>query len=240
MQKFQKGFGAVEAVIIIFVIAAIGLGAWYVFTQRDDNDSQQNTGVDTSNNSDQTAPAEDVDQEAQSWRLVESGQGGFGIRIPDGWEVTNYLPTNNIRSQDLNYQEGVPVKVTDYDHEYAGDSIFRFSVIQFGEDDNFSMLDGDEQKQDFKLGDITGTKYYKKYPVQKPQGIGPYPGMETYKYELKQGGVTTYVVYNIFNYNEYSKNILHNFTKSDPDQVELVDRVVRTLDIKDTSASATE
>ncbi len=50
MSKYQKGFGAVEAIIIVIVVAIIGFGAWFVWDKNQKDDAKQETTTTTQNN----------------------------------------------------------------------------------------------------------------------------------------------------------------------------------------------
>jgi hypothetical protein len=182
-----------------------------------------------------TQPEEPVqDAEALTWKEVTSKQKAFSLRIPDGWQVANYGGSDNIRGQGLDYKKGQPATIEDMATPYAGDSIFRLNIMRFEKGEPQATLDGDEKKETFKTSTLEGTRYYKKYPVKEPEGLGPYPGMESYTYEFKKDGATVYVTYNIFNDNQYIRQILSPsvFSKADKNQVELIERMVKTLVIK--------
>jgi len=230
--KSQSGFSAGHILLILGVVGILGVAGWRVYDSRKQTEQQPKPTQSNESSAPEETTVEVKDAEALKWKQVAARAGGFSIHIPDGWEVQNY-EGNSIKAQKVAYQPGVAATVNEPGMAYAGDSIFRFNVTQFGPDDKFDFLDGDEQKQAFKLGDIEGTRYYKKYPVEAPQGLGPYPGMETYTYEFKKDGKTTYVAYNIFNDNEYIRRILSpaTFSEGDKNQVELVERAVNTLQI---------
>lgn len=230
----QKGFGAIEALIIVIILGLVGFGGWYIYSR---NTKAEPKPINkTSNNTSQIEEKkEPVDTEAQSWIRVESAQKGFSIRIPDGWTVTNYGQSDNIRSSSITYKDGSKASIASIDTPYGGDSLVRFQVIQFKNSDTFRLLDGDEQESPFNVGDLKGTRYYKVYPLEELTGVGPIPGEETYTYEFKTSDKTTYVIYRVLNKNQYSEWFLqtnYNQNSSDPNQHELIERMVRTIAVR--------
>ena len=169
------------------------------------------------------------DTDSAKWTSVKSGLGGFTVKIPDGWQVTSFKPANLLISDVLTSTPGTAAKVSVETQNPGFDGQPRFEVTQYKNTDKFSFLDGDEQKQDFISGTLKGTRYYKKYPLQAIDGLGPYPGSEVYKYEFKTKDTTTYLIYSIVNYNQYTKT--SGITKSDVNQLTLVEKLVKTLQI---------
>lgn len=231
----EKGFGVVGVIIVILVLGGLGAAGWYVYDKQKDKDTAPTSSRSQSVEDKKKQSKTETDTEAQAWHPVTSAQGGFSIRIPDGWKVANYGESNNIRSNDVTYRAGTQATVEEIKNPYAGDSLVRFQVVQYKDSEPVAFLNGDETKTSFTAGEVTGARYYKKHPVEPLLGIGPIPGEETYTYEFKTPGKTTYVMYRILNVNQHSAEYLasnYNQTKSDPNQLELVDRAVRTLEIK--------
>ena len=239
MNKNQNGFSVVEALLIFVIVGTIGGTGWYVYnSNKKTNDllnSADNTKILNPSKSKKAEHAkEEVDVEAQSWQLTKSAQNGFRVKIPDGWEINNYGKSDNIRANKIIYKAGTKAIIDNLEYAYAGDGLTRFQIYQFKNTDNVKFLDGDETKNSFTADNVTGSKYYKKYPLEPLMGIGPIPGEETYTYEFKTSEKTTYVIYRILNKNQYSEEFLRNNHKqesSDPNQVSLIERVIKTLTI---------
>jgi hypothetical protein len=229
MKTNQKGFSAVTVLLALLIIGVIGGVGYYVYNaQKKSNNPDLQSSKSQKNNA-VTEKAQETKDETINWTLLNSGLGGFSIKIPDGWTVINMSDSNAILSQNIEYIKGQKAKIETV-KTGGSDQTFRFSIMQFKDGDDYQVLDGDEQKTEFIAGDLKGTKYYKKYPLEKVGGLGPYPGMESYKYEFKKAGTTTYISYNIFNYNEYSKDIL-TIKESDPNRINLIDQVAKTLKV---------
>lgn len=228
MNKKQAGFGVVEVSLIILVIGLLGfLAVRFIGSQADKKQNDSNPSI----SADERATVDEPDTAAAKWTLATSGQGGFSIRIPDGWAVDNFQAANDIRGNQITFRPGTPAEVTSHPGSYSGDGSVRFNVIQFASTDNFNMLDGDEKSEEFEAGDVKGMRYYKKYPAEVPQGLGPVPGSERYVYEFKTDNKVTYVTYSIWHYNEHSAKMIPGLTEGDKNQVSLADRAAKTLKI---------
>ncbi len=228
----QNGFSPFETILLVLVIVALGFAGYVVYQRSKDSQNNQQTTVVKKETPTEESKVE-VDEEAQKWELVTSRQNAFSIRIPDGWKVVNYGQSDNLRASSVSYKAGTKAQVENIEYAYAGDSPVRFSVTQLKDNERYSS-DG-ASGTPFKLGDITGTKYYKKYPVEPVEGIGPLPGEEAYTYEFKTSGKITLVSYAVYHKNQYSEDFLktnYNQATSDINQIELVERVVKTLQIK--------
>lgn len=231
MHLNQRGFSAIEVAIFVIAMGFAGASGYYVYNKNKDNQpaavtpaQNQAAAVDTS------LHAGSDDPETATWTELVSGQGGFALRVPDGWKLDNYLETDDARGQDIAYTAGTKPSITSREGAYAGDTFYRFTVIQFKNTENFSMLDGDETAEPFTAGTHNGVRYHKTYPVTEIDGIGPYPGTDTYVYEFKTAKTSTYVTYNILNLNKYTKDYV---TATDKNQLDIVDKAVKSLRIKE-------
>lgn len=237
----QHGFTPLHTVLmLVFAALVVGTG-YYVYqatNKADDALSNAEQGsvssVKKQTKKVETQSQEKVtpgsDDEAQLWKEVGSSKKGFSLRIPDGWEVINDISSDNMISQKiLEYKRGTSAKIENVQIG-GGDQIYRFTARQFSISENVYYLDGDETKSEFTTGLVKGSRYYKKYPIEEPKGIGAYPGMERYVYEFKKDNKITVITYSIFNYNEYSARII-SLDKSDPNQLELVEKMVKTLKV---------
>lgn len=227
----QLGFSALEIAIFVIVLGLIG-GSGYVVYNKTQNAQPAETTTET------TPAANTVQagstQATANWTELVSGQGGFAMRLPDGWRATNFLEEDNARSDNITYVPRTKATIEQVKGSYGGDGTVRFSIIQFKNSENVAYLDGTETATPFSTDSLTGVRYYKKYPVEAQDGIGPYPGSENYIYEFKTGKTKTYVSYFIYNYNKFTKDMLgNNFTQSDPDQHDILEQALQTLRIRE-------
>lgn len=78
----SAGFSAIEAVVIILVIAALSLGGWYEYHREH---KQKTTATSTSTSHTKTpTPPPPADPYA-GWKTATSPRAGFSIKYPSSW-----------------------------------------------------------------------------------------------------------------------------------------------------------
>jgi hypothetical protein len=85
MKKRQKGFGAVELIIILLILLALVLGGWYVWSKMSkDKDAKATEKTATS-----SATGEDADTDATSptegWEVYSNEAGDYTFKYPAAW-----------------------------------------------------------------------------------------------------------------------------------------------------------
>lgn len=225
MKNKQKGIGGVALILIIaFVFVLIILGGIALSVSSGNKKGGSSTD----------GQLKIGKEEIQSWQRIESGQKGFSMRIPDGWVVANHTPTDAIRTSIIGFDDGERPVIENIASDYPPNVFVRFQVLQFKEASNLKFVFGDEEKSSFKAGGIEGARYYKKFPAEPSRVSGLIPGEEQYIYEFRKSGKVVYAVYRILNKNQYSEEYLKttfNQETSDPNRVELIEHVLRTLTI---------
>jgi competence protein ComGC len=112
MNKKQNGFGAVEILVVILVLSAIGLAVWYVLNK---NNAEQTS---TTNPTSQTTQATNQNNEQTSnetisanWLLRQSNEAS--IKVPDGFKilVTDGQPIDFVLPETPVYEKGVTAAV---------------------------------------------------------------------------------------------------------------------------------
>jgi hypothetical protein len=78
----EKGFSAVEAIIILVIIAALGFGGWYVWHSKQDKSKDASTSTAKTSDSDQAK--KDFELPA-GWTLYENKELGFNFAYPEVW-----------------------------------------------------------------------------------------------------------------------------------------------------------
>jgi len=237
----RNGFGAVEGLLVVVILAVVGFGGYYVFNNQNDNDSPQNSNNSISQTQDSTS---DVDQEsprADTWKLVTSGQNGFELRVPDGWSALNiqdsdwlYIPN----ADGTNHNEGSPAEIENLE-SFGTDGRSRFSIVHFDNTDDFAYLTGEEEnKGSIKADSVDGTIYYESplEPEEVGEGIGPAVGVEYYTFEFKTDTTTTYVNYSRqTGYTETKQNkegdTVTESVEAEEDILEIVKEMIATLKI---------
>src|SRR5690349_3520452 len=89
MHSNQKGFGALQTVLLLLIVAIIGGTGVYVYkSQKDTNKSLDNTSQNLTNlsKSDNKSDLPLDQNEEDAWLLFEASDKAYSVRIPDGWE----------------------------------------------------------------------------------------------------------------------------------------------------------
>lgn len=93
MKQYQKGFGAVEAIIIILIAGLIGFGGWFVWQKQQKDNVQP-----TTNNSGQSENVQKTANPYTSWKTYDDGTVSF--KYPNTWSVApSANPTGSVEAQ---------------------------------------------------------------------------------------------------------------------------------------------
>lgn len=86
MKQNQKGFGAVEGVLIVVLVLAIAFGGWYVWKQQPvaDNGAKKNATAQKQANS-TNKPEPQVPDPAADWITYTNTDGKFSFKHPKSW-----------------------------------------------------------------------------------------------------------------------------------------------------------
>jgi hypothetical protein len=95
MRRNQKGFGAVEGLLILVIVGLIGFVGWYVYRAMQNTNNAYNSATKTSasaspkfgkaaKNSKSVAKPSKADPTA-GWATLKSPDGSFNFKAPMGW-----------------------------------------------------------------------------------------------------------------------------------------------------------
>lgn len=90
----SEGFSAVEALIVIVVIVAIGLGGWLVWRHNHQKKAATASNNSTSQTGKQSSSTQPVDPYA-GWRTGTSAMAGFSIKYPADWTYNSIMGKDN-------------------------------------------------------------------------------------------------------------------------------------------------
>jgi hypothetical protein len=82
----QKGFSAVEAIIILVVVAVLGLGGWYAWKKQDTKDTPKTkTSQAQSKSTDPKAAKREAHDPTAEWATYANAAAKFSFKHPKTW-----------------------------------------------------------------------------------------------------------------------------------------------------------
>jgi hypothetical protein len=117
MKNNQLGFGTVEIVLVVIVLVVLGAGGW-VINKNQKKTTPPGTSTTTTNT---TNPTTNTTDPTANWKKVDSIGGAYSIKVPNGWELTNY-PGNTLHGDGITFSKGKPAVITTGSSAYAGDT----------------------------------------------------------------------------------------------------------------------
>ena len=138
MNKNEKGFGAIEAILLLLIAGLIGSVGFYIYkSQKATNRSLDNANKslsDLAKTNSRQAAEQNAAKEQESWLLYTSKDKTYSIRIPDGWDLLTVTPQENLHGRDTSsivYKKGVKAKVTSVEGGWDGPSRFSPKLLAF-------------------------------------------------------------------------------------------------------------
>jgi len=193
----QKGFSAVEAIIIVIAIGLLGFGGWYVWAKnKDKNDQKQRntTSQQQSNNSNSDSA---TDSSIKLTTKLTSHNNVFSILLPDGWKFTNDTEldyAHAIGLDNMKYNAGTPAVVAnEMGHRGGGITIASFAIQAGATTDlaNYFSASGDQGSIKTDSG-VEGAKYL--FTAQAGDETLT-AGAKSYGYKFVHGDKTVVMTY---------------------------------------------
>lgn len=211
----QKGFGAVEGLIIVVVIAVIGVIGWYVFAHKKTAKPTSSTSSKTTSSSAET-PVKPVSiDETTSWYLYESPAKEFSLRLPDGWKLDRYMKSAAIyagEATSIIYAKGTLATITEVNggRDFSG---IAYSLT-FQKTADYASPSGTKQAGLTTTGGLTIDKYLETI-TEDPVALGPPKGTKEFTYRVAKGANTLQVV--------------HDILTGETDQTALIEKSLKTI-----------
>jgi hypothetical protein len=195
----QKGFAAVEAVLIVVIIGILGFTGWFVWHAKQNTDKS----LDAANNSEQAkikAKKSDSKQTAQttdetaSWLLYSPPSKEYSVRLADGWKLERYQDSSSLytfNNNDLVNHQGTKAVVTQVDGGKDGVTGFFLNYATQNLDQIYSP--GDRQA-DLKTVDGMTVESYFYVEHNHTEGLGLQEGDSQYTYIIRKGSSVAVVV----------------------------------------------
>ncbi len=215
----QKGFSAVEVLVVIVIVGLIGTVGWLVY------DRQQSKNNATTTTSTKTEPTQQLNEtpatpKAESEfslnKKLTSLNSKFTLNVPDGWVFTNdtELDYAYAREAGMNYKEGTAATINnEYGHRGGGYAGTTF-VIQYSKDAQSNYFSASEPDGSLKLNNGDTVKKYKY--VGKGGEDGMTKGTVSYGYYARVDNGSIVLSYRV--------------NKGDTSQKDLVEASIKTLD----------
>lgn len=93
--KNQKGFGAVEAILILVIIILIGVIGWLVYKNHHKSTTTKNTAT-TSSSKPKSTTSSTSNNPYAGWNTYTSKLGGFTLKYPASWNITGFQGYNPV------------------------------------------------------------------------------------------------------------------------------------------------
>jgi hypothetical protein len=93
MKNNQKGFSAIEGLLILIIICLIGFSGWYVWNSKQTSDVPNNNVTKT------VSAKQSTPDPYRGWSTCSAAQLGVSVRYPQGWSIDSGCPDKNAVSQ---------------------------------------------------------------------------------------------------------------------------------------------
>ena len=128
--KMKQGFSAIEGLLIVIILCAVGFGGWYVWDQQ-----QEETPVESQENTQQ------AETDTFGWNIYENRR--FSFSYPSDWEIIEVLDGDTVTSIDLKSPDYIPGRGEDFGTTLEG------SLITINLDDTLEGSDSVQFIKDF-------------------------------------------------------------------------------------------
>jgi hypothetical protein len=215
----QSGFAAIEAVLILVVVAILGFTGWFVWHAKQNADKSLNA-ANSSEQASIKAKKKAADSkpepgdETKDWLLFKAPSGAWTMKLADGWILNASEGSDGLGTLDNDHVKplpGTPAKLT---HEGGKDGETGL-FINYATQNLEQVYTPGTKQPPLKTNDgLDVEKYY--YIVSgESGGVGPQPGDMEYVYVIKKGSNRAITV-------DYS------FQPSQADYHETVEKAVKT------------
>lgn len=215
----EAGFAALHGLLALIIVGLIIGTGWYVWHSNQETDAALEASNNAANSTTSQSTTKNND-ESEDWLLYTAPSNNFSLRLPDGWQLERYMKSDALYAfgtEKLVYQKGTKATVTEVDGGKDGLSVGIFlNYAAVLPSDNPL---GSVEKTFTTTQGASGTLY--KYVETTDAGEGmeglPLNGI-LYSFVVVKDGHSVVVGYGI--------------GPSDKDQLDVVERAVRTFKFK--------
>lgn len=221
MKQNQKGFSAVEALLVLVILALIGGVGYYVYKSRQEaNKSQDNankSSLEISQAAKKEAEKKPAD-ETEGWLLYKPPTNEYEIRLPDGWKLERTEKAPHLAAAGMSsivYKAGTKAVVTEVEggRDY-GSLAFSLAVYKASEG---SAPRGSEVKKFNTSQGLVITQWLFEQTAE-PEGIDIPKGAKEYRYELTA--------------KDKKISFTHDVLPGETAQTDLIEKAIKTLQVK--------
>lgn len=218
----QKGFTLVEVLLVVLVVSFIGFAGYYVW---DNQTSKEKSSANSYSSKKATKKKNKSTDITAKWETYETPDKLFSVKIPDGLHVQKTYDGSQLTITPLTYVKDAPVTYEDI--PYSKNTARALSIYFYNGET--AWLEGIDETAD-KAGilkkstlktrdglDITKYHFTQKDPVFV--GLGEYGVNDGFfGYSIKKGN--------------QSVTIQYNFDSGDEVDIDLIEKVVTSTEIK--------
>ena len=201
MKKLDtKGFGAVEAILILVILGVIGGAGFLVYRSQNETkttlDNAVNSQGETEKSEESNASQLPKNDETASWSAFTPNSKSYTIKLPDGWA---FLHQNDecdcLLTKSMIFKKGTPATI---ETSKGGRDGFTGLFIATDDKDRASerFNSGHQKTGTVKIGDLEGDKYFYEQTAE-PTGLGLSKGGKTYSYYIPKGNRFIYISYSV-------------------------------------------
>lgn len=213
MKKNEKGFSAVEILIVVVIVGLIGgVGLYVLSSQKKTNNALDNsTTQNVTQSSYEKEGIVETKDESAGWLIYKSPKNDFEIRLADGWGLT-HISDGRLYTEDMTklvLKPGTKATITENDANSPSTGF----VMDYVDEGHYTPAG--EKQASFKTSQgLTVDKYIYTQTVSVP-GSGLLKDGKSFEYYVTKNGKTFWVI--------------ARFQPGDPDTHETIEKVIKTL-----------
>ena len=218
MKNNQKGFSAIELLIVIVIVGLIGAVGWLVY-------DRQKTAIESDSKSNKvTSTVETKADPINSWLSYTSENQRYSMSIPDGWDLTGFKGEDYLEAWEMKsvtYRKGDTAKVTILDSGGRDGSSIAVRL-------SYNTDTHSDKCTDSKVSCVSKVKDYttpNQVSVAKYSRIQTTGSGENFT-DIPKG--TTEYVY-VLTANDKKITIVHDVRSGETDQTQYIEDAIATL-----------
>jgi hypothetical protein len=95
MKNNQKGFGVVEALVIVLILGLVGFGGWFIWNKNQTNGQSNGNGKDAKSINDAGGKEQESYIVPKSYKVYENTELGIKLAYPEVWDAPQMATNAN-------------------------------------------------------------------------------------------------------------------------------------------------